>query len=445
MVIRYKVSWMLPILAAGLFQLVSCTSTQREDRIHLTVSGDRQELEVAYRLALPAMGIALARTPDESRRERWRFGSPGFEIAHENGNDVIRRTDREAFSSVTAIVPATYIPLPKDYAPFSPFSDDGLLIHSGRFQACPLTANRSTDDCDGPWSMQINAPPDAHILLNGEKHDLSARWLDSDSGTKVYVGSAIPRSNSNFVGIVDPVLPAAISDLVSASLPEIMEQFGRRLPPLAQRPMLFVSYDPDYERGHGRQGGTLPNQIFMHFYGPAAKTGEAVDNTPEDVLWFFAHEAAHLFQHGVSGDLESSWIHEGSAEAFAYLLLRDLGAVSEDYLDERRRRAFHDCVDALERGPLTTAAERGSFADYYQCGLTMFIAIDDEIRVNSGNRQDLFSFWTALIGESSDSDPWDTSRFLRSAETQIGPDLAKQLRSLSLESQDKPEEALARL
>ena len=41
----------------------------------------------------------------------------------------------------------TYRHLSKDYAPFSPFSDGGLLFHSGRFFACADECADSDNDC----------------------------------------------------------------------------------------------------------------------------------------------------------------------------------------------------------------------------------------------------------------------------------------------------------
>ncbi len=440
--IRLNSRCVLPILVVGFVQLLACSSTNVQNRIYLDPSDDGQHLKVTYRLSQPTSAIVFARTPDESRSRRWRIVSSGFEIARANDKDMIRRADGVVFSTVDVMVPATYVPLPKDYAPFSPFSDGSLLVHSGRFHACPAG---SADDCEGPWPMQVEAPHGKHILLHGNKYQRSAKWSDSDSGTKIYIGTADAFANADFVQIVDPALPPAISELISTSLPEVMQHLAQRLPPLTQRPMLFASYDPDFKQGHGRQGGTLPNQVFMHFYGSTWEKTGSNDNTPEDIAWFFAHEAGHLFQHGVTGNLESSWIHEGAADAFAYLSLGSLGNVPREYLDTRRQQARESCRDALGNGVLANAAERGRFSDYYHCGLIMFIAIDQQIRVNSNGQQDLFSFWATLIPESQAVESWSSAEFLNRAENWIGRDAAQQLLSLAVDKQNNPDEALARL
>ncbi len=436
--------WFLVTLLSFITFLPACGFLPSRDLISLSPY-DSGQWKVVYRLSQPTTGLTLVRTPDDSRSRRWNITSSGFEIARSTTHDIVTRTDGEKFSSVEILVPATYVPLPKDYAPFSPFSDGGLLIHSGRFQACPTSVSQAIDDCDGPWSMKITAPKNSSILLNGRTYSHSAQWSDSDDGTNLYVGPASPHLSSHFVGIVDPGLPSEIADLLSMVLPELMDLFAQRLSPLRQRPMLFVSYDSNYDKGHGRQGGTLPDQIFMHFYGPGLENMTSNDNSPEEIAWFFAHESAHLFQRGVTGTRESSWIHEGAGEAFAYLMLAKLAMVSPEYLAVRKQRALEGCRNALDNAPLHHAAARGSFEDYYQCGLIMFLAIDTAIRDKSNDERDLFDFWKTLASDSRNNRPWDAREFLEEVELSSNPLLANKLRSLVFDKQDDPAATLDQL
>ncbi len=441
---RFLIARVFLVVISGMLGFSACGFKQDTNRISLLASDDGQRLRVEYQSARPTKALVFARTPNGTRPKRWQFSSPGFEFAEVNGKDVIYRTDRSEFSSVEVVVPTTYSPLPKDYAPFSPFTDGGLLIHSGRFQACPSNLG-TVKDCDGPWSMRIQAPPTAHILLHGERYEDQAGWSDSGDGTKIYVGWGKLESDTGFVGIVDPALPPDLSGLMSTALPELMDYYGRRLPRLAQQPMLFVSYDPSYEHGYGNQGGVLPNQVFMHFYGATWEEINPESNVPEEIAWFFAHEAGHIFQQGVAGERESAWIHEGAAEAFAYLALKELEIVSTSYLNSRRIQAKDACGDALEIGALTTAAERGNFADFYNCGLTMFIAVDAKIRARSGNQLDLFDLWSAIIPELKALGPLDSADFLKKVEPWIGGDLAGQLLSLATEMQVETDRTLTEL
>lgn len=140
-------------------------------------------------------------------------------------NDGTWRVDNAAFTSVMAELTPTYIALDKDCAPFSPFSDGGLLIHSGRFFAC---AEQCTD-ADTHWSMAMQLPADEYVIVNGQRYQGSASWQDSDSGQKLYVGAAEPQDDGNFISVIDPGLPESLRNLMAVNLPQFMAFFAERL------------------------------------------------------------------------------------------------------------------------------------------------------------------------------------------------------------------------
>ncbi|MCG8424979.1 MAG: hypothetical protein MJE77_44425 [Proteobacteria bacterium] len=74
-------------------------------------------------MAEPALELRLLRATNDARLARWKPVDPAFEIAHTQDGDMVRRADGAAFASAAFDVDATYTPLPKDYAPFSPFGD----------------------------------------------------------------------------------------------------------------------------------------------------------------------------------------------------------------------------------------------------------------------------------------------------------------------------------
>ncbi|MBB5519935.1 hypothetical protein FHS62_002765 [Amphiplicatus metriothermophilus] len=95
---------------------------------------------VEYELASPATRMGFVRIPNDWRARHWKPADEALEIAHVDGESFVRRKDGAAFRRAAFDVPARYRHLPKDYAPFSPFSDGGLLIHTGQFHACPGAA-----------------------------------------------------------------------------------------------------------------------------------------------------------------------------------------------------------------------------------------------------------------------------------------------------------------
>ena len=65
--------------------------------------------------------------------------------------------------------------------------------------------------------------------------------------------------------------------------------------------MLYVSYDASHPKGRGRQGGVLPDQVFIHFYGGKWPEEMEKPGFADELAWHFAHEAAHLYHRRLYG------------------------------------------------------------------------------------------------------------------------------------------------
>lgn len=379
--------------------------------------GTPGEWSATYTLAAPATALRFTRNPGDSRRPRWKLPED-FEIAHEDGVDLLLRRDGAAFATVTASVPARYVMLPKEYAPFSPFTDGALLVHTGQFHAC---AGRAECPDNARWDLAVIPPQGARTIAQGAV-GARADFADGGDGTNVYVGAAEPLASPDFIAVVDRGLPDSVRAALDRLLPPLMREFGARLVPPPRTPMLFASLDPHASPDSGLhvQGGVLPGQVFMHLY-----SGEWSQTTEQKVVgflpWFFAHEAAHLFQHAGEGraahDLEQSWIHEGGADAFAALSVARLGSTRE-YVEKRVGQAVGLCAKGLgELGdrPLNASAEAGTFDNYYQCGLLMHLAVDAEVRRASRGQRDLFDVWADFLGRVRAGAPWNQDEFLAAA------------------------------
>ena len=92
--------------------------------------------QVRYDFAQPVDKLEFKSSPDDSRGRTW-LPDQGFEIVTTDRGEVARRKDGAQFRTVRFRMSPTYSYLPKEYAPFSPFGDGGMLFHTGRFFACP--------------------------------------------------------------------------------------------------------------------------------------------------------------------------------------------------------------------------------------------------------------------------------------------------------------------
>lgn len=375
------------------------------------------EWQAQYALAAPARALRFTRNPGDSRRPRW-IVPADFEIAHEDGIDRLRRRDGAPFAAVTLSVPARYVMLPKDYAPFSPFTDGGVLVHTGQFHACAGLAECSRE---ARWPLTVVPPAGARTIVHGAIGG-RASFDDGGDGTNVYVGAGEPLASPDFVAVIDLGLPPSVRAALDRLLPRLMREFGARLAPPPEKPMLFASLDPHAPADGGLhvQGGVLPGQVFMHL-----ASGDWSRATEQKVVgflpWFFAHEAAHLFQFAGQqggGDYpQQAWIHEGGADAFAALSVARFGGTRQ-YVEQRVGKAVGLCATGLrELGgrPLNASAESGAFDNYYQCGLLMHLAVDAEVRRASAGKRDLFDVWADFLGRVRAGAPWNQDEFIAAA------------------------------
>lgn len=334
---------------------------------------------VRYETAQPVVQIELHRSPDQSRAQRWQL-TEAFQIQYDNDREYIRRGDGASFSQVEALLTPTYTTLEKEYAPFSPFSDGGMLVHSGRFFAC---AGQCTEQ-NTYWTMRVELADDEYIVVNGKRYQGSASWTDSNSGQKIYIGPAELQHDGTFISMIDPALPESLRHLMANHLPDLMEFFARHLPQPETTPQLYASFSPTDDGRFGNQGGVLPNQVFMHWYG-------FVDESlVEPTLWFFAHEAAHLYQkQAFSSQPQEGWLHEGSAELFAGLAMHHFEQ-GHGMLSQRLDSAETACMEGLRTGTSFHQATALNSRLHYSCGLVLFDAMHRDL-VSQG--KDIFLLW----------------------------------------------------
>ena len=339
----------------------------------------------AYILPAPVPELVFMRQPNDSRTKDWKPG-PGLELVRVDGKERLRRTDGLPLKEAVVSVPAVYHDLPMDYAPFSPFGDGGLLAYTGRFFACPT-------DCadDAKFEIVLGASGQT-ILVDGLRHKDQAAWVDSAEGRNVYIGNTTPVETPDFLAVIDAALPEKIRTQLAAQLPGFMHFFADRMGALHDRPMLFASYDIRPTDGFGRQGGTLPGQVFVHFYGEAWPQEMSKPGFADDLAWHFAHEAAHLYQSQIYfEDDAGAWIHEGGAEAFAAIAMRAQGFTAG--ADQHIADAARTCHAKLAGRSISAALAAGEYQVAYACGLQINLGLDAELRRVAPSSDGLFSVW----------------------------------------------------
>jgi hypothetical protein len=368
-----------------------------------------------YRLARPASALHFTPRLDGYRASDWQPLAPGFRWVREEDGERIERIDGKRFARLGFDIPVRYPSLDKSYASFSPFSDGGMLVYSGHYQACPALPCQGTE----PLAVTI-AAPGAMIGVGGKRTSGTATFVTREEGTNIYIGNAEPVTTAGFLAIVDPSLQPDLRGHLLESLPQSMRDFATIYGELKTTPELYVSLDPQPRSGTGlsSQGGTLPGQVFIHLYGDDWRKPVVL----RQVLWldwFFAHEAAHFFQRAGTGDIigpdSQAWIHEGGADAMAALVMRGRSEALSRYVDTRIAEARSICAEGLSGVALNMATRAGKFDLHYHCGLLIGLAIDADVRRGSAGARSLHDVNRRFFATVRAGTPWTGASFLEAA------------------------------
>jgi hypothetical protein len=393
--------------------------------------------EVRYALPKPTDALRFVRVDRQGHRaSSWTPVDPAFTIELEGGEEVVRRVDGKPFDHAAFRMAPRYVTLEKDYAPFAPFGDGGLLIHTGRFHVCAKA-------CAGgeSYAFSLQPPAGMHAIANGQVV-ASVQLDDGNEGTYLYVGRAVPVTTPDVVAVIDPTYPTDTRARLDALLPRLMAFYSGEFGVLKARPMLYASNDEAQPGGgYGYQGGTLPGQVFVHRYGrnPAFASPEFLSRQD----WFFAHEAAHLYQHYPSlADEGDSWIHEGGADALAAVALQALGVIDRDAVQARLQAGSKECATGLEAHALERAQAEGASELFYSCGFVLQMAIDGAARHASQGKCGLACVWRDFQARVDAGAGWNGDTFIAAAEQRTDARTARFLRAVVDGKPPQPAELL---
>ncbi len=317
-----------------------------------------------YLLDSPAGELRFQRPARFFREEVWEVATPGWRLERRDEHQLlVADTDDTAASRVAVEFPVHTDHLVKEYEFFQKFTDGSLAVYTGHLYVTP-------DEADRLQRVELVPRDDEHLVVRGRLTRGRTIWDDPDGdGTYVYFGRIDPLETEEMIAVVDPGAPSWLVQQMHRLLPEMFamysEGFGE---PLPWKPMVLFNFENVERGGLSSGGGTLTGLVQMSATGSAWH--DATPESSEHLLYLIAHEAAHLWngQLHAYDDSADSWMHEGSADAFAELALLRSGAIDATRLAERRTEALNRCVRGLGGGALYDSAQRGQFRNYYACG-----------------------------------------------------------------------------
>ena len=357
-----------------------------------------------YSVSPAVKSLVFARGRGDYRIDSWTLDNDDFVIERFGNTDRIRRVDNSPFTGFSArLVPHTLKPL-GDYTPFLEFSDGSVAVFTGQFVAgIPKSDNAAdyldgvnNDNAVGPIDPTITiAPGDfGRMIVNAEVVEEPIE-LELGEGEYVYLGQAQTIETPMLTAVTDEAAPAWLRDHLYSTLADTYEYFAYRLGPLpGGKPFLLTVFRPLDGGRISFAGGVLGSQLVVDL-----GLGAEVPDTPESramMARFFAHESAHLWHRGggVPAAGPGSWVHEGSADAMAWLALSKLDVHTPDTVLRLFQEAANSCARYLDSGSLREAGRRNALEAYYSCGAVIALATHGLMRARG---RDLFDFWRRLL------------------------------------------------
>lgn len=371
--------------------------------------------QAEYRWTTDAEAACFQRDRWAFRSEQWEVRTPGLRLARQGSRECIESVDGRSFRTVAVRFPSDPTKRDREYPLTQHFTDGSDALFTGLLYLDPIDGEvrRPTTA-----RLRLVPAPGESLVLHGRHHGNGTRWTDETrGGTFAYFGAIKPIESAGLMAIVDPGLPDHLGAQFHEQLPALFEWYTERLGyPLERTPLILIGYEPTTGEQRGSSGDVLPGLIRFALYGPGWEAAD--DSAYRGVFYLLAHEAAHLW----NGDLfqsaenaEAPWMHEGGAEALAWLAMRRFGVTDDADFRGQVEDALNQCL-STSRGGALHAVMRSSRTPY-TCGAIINLMVGAEVSVRDG----LTAFWRALFAAAEpDGRRYDSARYFTTLEAMTG-------------------------
>ncbi len=386
---------MMPRSATLVCALCACATTLSAPA-PLTARGSLSQssadhFTVELRLSRPVTEAPFSRMGDGDRLRTWRVVSPPNARLVATG-DVEQVVAAVPFDRVVLEVPVHRHDPEKDYEPFIPFSQGGVLVFTGQFE---VGAEGVT-----PWVFHPRAG-DA-VVVPGHVARGPLEFAGLAGGLYVEFGPVVPEEGEHFIAVVDRGMPAWLAAETSALLPKLFDHYTRVLGgALPVKPTVFLAYgDEQSPRTISIGGGTLEGllQVVVRLGADRRSTRDV--RVEERFRGCLGHEAAHLWNSHRAENRGPDWIHEGGAEVLSWRALHQLGLMSDAVLADRLSFAASQCLLLRGEGPL----EKDPVKARYACGAVVELAA-------SAGTAGPEAVWARLLARSRATGHYDAEGF----------------------------------
>ncbi|WP_256617925.1 hypothetical protein [Parvularcula maris] len=409
----------------ALLLLAACTATEPEtpssDRASVAMVADVElsdgQWQADLMLPMEAQAVLFDRALG-TRAERWALLTEGASLQNIGGFDAVT-SDRPLTELSFRVLPHTE-PIRQDYTPFIPFSDGSAALFTGQFGLLSAENVAAIEAMGGDLSRSQGVQFPLLTRITADRPMVTTdgviepgRTYETEGGTFVYVGGIEPFESGNLTLVTDPGLPPWLTDDLDTALAKVFdahtEGWGRRL---ADGALLFLAF-----RGAEKDGFSSQGSVAGRVLGASLSGRSLLRPNPairDYLTWFYAHEAAHLYQNDAGTPVSNApeaWMHEGAASYLANRITEELSPGHGGFRQSQDKSAAN-CAETLsESDGVTIDGGGGTYQIAYDCG-AVIAEITDLL-----TPMRLEAFWTEAGEAYGRTKPFTTEAFFGALET----------------------------
>lgn len=370
---------------------------------------------VTYETSFNARALVFNRSQIPFRVRRWMPFAGRAELQSRGGREVlIANAPTQVFQ---IMVPEQAIELAGDYPPVTAFSDGSLVLYSGHLDVTPISCVEVCTDDDirskakTPAPVRLTLVPGTgeRVVAGGQPSSSSLTLSPPSEGAFAYFGNLPLHARGDYSVVIDPQMPGWVLAEFDRYFPQVLDlnarKLGRSLPSPTVVMMPYREVATTISSTYS--GAVVGNQMLLTLYGDHWKARS--NSAREDFLKLMAHESFHFWNASMFHSVDSpggAWLHEGSADAFAYLALYELGIVQGSRLTELQGEALNRCIVGLSGTDLPSSDRSSrSMRNYYDCGAIVQQLVNRAARRNGS---DLWKTWSKLFDRAESRDRFYT-------------------------------------
>lgn len=370
-----------------------------DEAISVEVKMLNDSWEITYTLPFPVKKIAFYENSEKLRQTKWMLTNKRIKFKYENNKEyLISKTPFKKFTINHKTYAHDY---GKSYEHFFKFNNDnGIILYSGYY-------NLNIKNKDGnitPHKFKFTPSNNSNVIVESIMSESPVFWNDYDSkGTFAYFGKLNIEKFESFSIINDPSLPKWIQNKSKEIMANIIRYYTKKLKfDIDFTPLIYLTFTPNIKKTSSLEytGNLLSKNIELNLTGD--RWNKYSSTAHKKLFIFIAHEFAHiwnaeLFKYKNKGQL--SWMHEGSAEMFAYQAALDFNIISKkDYINFVNNNSIQ-CLLSTRSNSINRSENE---FESYTCGVAIG-SLTKAIIQKSKHKVSIMDFWSAIFRKSQDN------------------------------------------